>query len=144
MSLNNEDTVLKNRSKIKAELYLEEKHVMPLVNHLTSTLLIHEPKDPIEFLVHQVKDIMHFRNNRGKPPILFNDDHLTNVFKGVDFLNKSTIDLSQYCSAMKMLGLNENDFNQNPQVDENNQIECKIFVYEAKFALIKQMNTMIQ
>lgn len=32
---------------------------------------------------------------------------------------------------MKMLGLNENDFNQNPQVDETNQIECKIFVYEA-------------
>jgi len=32
---------------------------------------------------------------------------------------------------MKMLGLNENDFNQNPQVDKNDQIECKIFVYEA-------------
>jgi len=72
---------------------------MPLVNHLTSTLLIHEPKDPIEFLVHQVKDIIHFRNNRGKPPILFNNDHLTNVFKGVDFLNKGTIDLSQYSSG---------------------------------------------
>lgn len=32
---------------------------------------------------------------------------------------------------MKMLGLDENDFNQNPQVDINNQIERKIFVYEA-------------
>lgn len=30
-----------------------------------------------------------------------------------------------------MLGLDENDFNQNPQVDINNQIERKIFVYEA-------------
>jgi len=72
---------------------------MPLVNHLTSTLLIHEPEDPIEFLVHQVEDIIHFRKHRGKPPILFNNDHLTNVFKGVDFLNKGAIDLSQYCSG---------------------------------------------
>ncbi|CAH1711070.1 unnamed protein product [Aphis gossypii] len=142
--LGNEDTFLKNRSKIKAELYLEEKHVVPLVNHLTSTLLIHEPEDPIEFLVHQVENIIHFRKHRGKPPILFNNDHLTNVFKGVDFLNKGAIDLSQYCRAMKMLGLDENDFNQNPQVDINNQIERKIFVYEAKFALIKQITAMIQ
>jgi len=84
---------------MKAESYLEEKHIMPLVNHLTSTLLIHEPNDPIEFLVHQVEDIIHFRNHRGKPPILFNDDNLTNVFKGVDFLNKGMIDLTQYFSG---------------------------------------------
>lgn len=84
---------------MKAESYLEEKHVMSLVNHLTSALLIHEPNDPVEFLVHQVEDIIHFRNHSGKPPILFNDDNLTNVFKGVDFLNKGTIDLSQYFSG---------------------------------------------
>jgi len=30
-----------------------------------------------------------------------------------------------------MLGLDENDFNQNPKLDINNQIERKIFVYEA-------------
>ncbi|KAL5243429.1 hypothetical protein ACI65C_010839 [Semiaphis heraclei] len=116
---------------MKAESYLEEKRIIPLVNHLTSALLIHEPNDPIEFLVHQVQDIINFRNHRGKPPILFNKDNLTNVFKGVDFLNKGTIDLSEYFTAMKMLGLCENDFNQNPQVDEKNQIECKVFVYEA-------------
>ncbi|CAI6346764.1 unnamed protein product [Macrosiphum euphorbiae] len=117
---------------------------MSLVNHLTSTLLIHEPNDPIEFLVNQVEDIIRFRDDSGKPPILFNDDNLTNVFKGVDYLKKGTIDLSEYISAMKMVGLNENDFNQNPQVDETNRIACNIFVYEAKFALIKQMNAMIQ
>jgi len=81
---------------MKAESYLKEKHVMSLVNHLTSALLIHEPSDPIEFLVHHVENIINFRNNRGKPPILFNKDNLKNVFKGVDFLNKGTIDLSEY------------------------------------------------
>ncbi|XP_022178566.1 uncharacterized protein LOC111039374 [Myzus persicae] len=140
----NDDTFLQNRSKMKAESYLDEKHIILLVNHLTSTLLIHEPNDPIEFLVHQVEDIINFRKQRSKPPILYNNDNLTNIFKGVDFLNTGTIDLSQYFSAMKMLGLNETDFNQNPQVDEKNQIECKTFVFEAKFALIKQMTTMIQ
>jgi len=84
---------------MKAESYLEEKHVMPLVNHLTSALLIHEPNDPIEFLIHQVEDIINFRNHRGKPPILFNKDNLTNVFKGVDFLNKGAICLSEYFSG---------------------------------------------
>jgi len=84
---------------MKAESYLEKKHVMSLVNHLTSTLLVHQPNDPIQFLVQQVEDIIHFQNNNGKPPILFNNDHLTNVFKGVDFLNKGTIDLNQYFSG---------------------------------------------
>jgi len=84
---------------MKAESYLEEKHVNSLVNHLTSALLIHEPNDPVEFLVHHVEDIINFRNHSGKPPILFSDDNLTNVFKGVDFLNKGTIDLSQYFSG---------------------------------------------
>lgn len=32
---------------------------------------------------------------------------------------------------MNMLGLNENDFNKNPQVDESNRIERKTFVNEA-------------
>lgn len=32
---------------------------------------------------------------------------------------------------MNILGLNENDFNKNPQVVENNRIECKTFVNEA-------------
>lgn len=84
---------------MKAESYLEKKHIMSLVNHLTSMLLVHEPNDPIEFLVQQVEDIINFRNHNGKPPILFNNDHLTNVFKGVDFLNKGTIDLNQYFSG---------------------------------------------
>lgn len=84
---------------MKAESYLEEKHIMSLVNHLTSSLLIHEPNDPIEFLVNQVEDIIRFRDDSGKPPILFNDDNLTNVFKGVDYLKKGTIDLSEYISG---------------------------------------------
>lgn len=78
---------------------MKEKHIMPLVNHLTSALLIQEPNNPIEFLVNQMKDIINFRENRSKPPILFSDDNLTNVFNGVDFLNKGLIDLSQYCSG---------------------------------------------
>eukprot|EP00102_Acyrthosiphon_pisum_P007663 XP_003243008.1 PREDICTED: uncharacterized protein LOC100575762 [Acyrthosiphon pisum] len=140
----NDDKFVRNRSKTKADSYLEEKHIMSLVNHLTSTLLKHEPNDPVEFLVNQVEDMIQFRDHSGKPPILFSDDDLTNVFKGVDYLNSGTIDLSEYFRAMKMLGLNENEFNQNPQVDETNRIECKTFVYEAKFALIKQMTKMIQ
>jgi len=84
---------------MKAESYLEEKHIIPLMNHLTSTLLIQEPNDPIEFLIHQVEDIINFRNHRGKPPILYDNDNLTNVFKGIDFLNTGTIDLSQYFSG---------------------------------------------
>ena len=69
---------------------------MSLVNHLTSTLLKHEPNDPVEFLVNQVEDMIQFRDHSGKPPILFSDDDLTNVFKGVDYLNSGTIDLSEY------------------------------------------------
>lgn len=69
---------------------------MPLVNHLTSTLLLHEPDDPVAFLQLQVEAMINFRDDQGKPPILFNNDHLMKVFKGVDFLNIGSIDLKQY------------------------------------------------
>lgn len=39
--------------------------------------------------------------------------------------------LIYFIVAMHMLELNENYFNRNPYVDENNRIECKVFVYEA-------------
>lgn len=32
---------------------------------------------------------------------------------------------------MNMLGLDENEFNRNPQVNENGKVECKVFVYES-------------
>lgn len=77
-------------------MYIKEKNVMPLVNHLTSTLLLHEPDDPVAFLKLQVEDMINFRDNQGKPPILFKKNHLINVFKGVDYLNIGSIDLKQY------------------------------------------------
>lgn len=70
--------------------------MMPLVNHLTSALLIHAPDDPIAFLIHQVEDMINFRDFGHRPPILFDSDHLANVFKGVDFLNTGMIDMQQY------------------------------------------------
>lgn len=97
--LQNEKIFLKNRDKKKAELYLKEKHVMSLVNHLTSTLLLHKPDDPATFLVRQVEDMIGFRDRQGKPPILFSDDHLTNIFKSIDFLKTGSFNMKQYISG---------------------------------------------
>lgn len=90
---------INNRKKKKAEVYLKEKQVMSLVNYLTSALFIHEPDDPETFLVHQLEAMINFRDNQDVPPILFNNDHLVNVFKGIDFLNIGSIDLKQYFSG---------------------------------------------
>lgn len=87
---------MNNRNKKKAETYLREHHVMSLVKHFTSMLLLHEPKDPIAFLVLQVENLINFRDNQGKPPLLFENDYLVNVFKAIDFLNRGSIDLNQY------------------------------------------------
>lgn len=32
---------------------------------------------------------------------------------------------------MNMLGLDKNEFNPNPQLDENGKVQCKVFVYES-------------
>lgn len=87
---------MNNRSKKQAETYLKEHHVTSLVNHLMSMLLLHEPEDPVAFLLLQVEHLINFRDHQGKPPILFTDNHLVNVFKGIDFLNSGSIDLKQY------------------------------------------------
>lgn len=87
---------INNRKKKKAEVYLKEKQVMSLVNYLTSALFIHEPDDPETFLVRQVEALINFRDNQEVPTIIFNNDHLVNVFKGIDFLNRGSIDLKQY------------------------------------------------
>lgn len=70
--------------------------MLPLVSYLTSTLLLHEPDNPVEFLIDKIEKIINFREHKGKPPILFNNNHLANVFKGIDFINSGTIDMEQY------------------------------------------------
>lgn len=87
---------INNRKKKKAEVYLKEKQVMSLVNYLTSALFIHEPDDPETFLIRQIEAMIDFRDNQDVPPMLFNNDNLVNVFKGIDFLNRGSIDLKQY------------------------------------------------
>lgn len=37
----------------------------------------------------------------------------------------------QNCIVMHILDLHENYFSRNPHVNEDNRIECKVFVYEA-------------
>lgn len=39
-------------------------------------------------------------------------------------------------TAMKILGLGEKDFNQNPQLDENDKIGFKVFVSEAYVQIV--------
>lgn len=72
---------------------------MPLVSYLTSTLLLHEPNDPVTFLIERVNELIIFRDDQRKPPVLFNNDNLANVFKSIDFLNSGSIDLDQYRSG---------------------------------------------
>ncbi|VVC44273.1 Hypothetical protein CINCED_3A008262 [Cinara cedri] len=111
---------------------MKDKHLMPLLSHLMSMLLLYNPVDPLAFLVRQINEMINFRDDPDKPvPILFNDDDLANVFKGIDFMNRGSIDLKQYFKAMNTLGLNLDGFNRYPEVDEDNRIECKVFVYEA-------------
>jgi len=80
-------------------LYLKEKHIIPLVKYLIDALLLHEPDDQVAFVIHQVKELINFRDNLGKPLILFNDSCLTNVFKSVDFLKSGSVDLKQYLAS---------------------------------------------
>lgn len=78
-------------------MYLKEKYVMPLMNHLTSALLFHEPDDPKSFLIRQVEEMIEFRDHQSKPPpVLFTDDQLKAVFKSIDFLKNGSIDLNEY------------------------------------------------
>jgi len=72
---------------------------MPLVKYLIGALLLHEPDDQVAFVIRQVEEMINFRDNRGKPPILFNDSCLTNIFKSIDFLNSGSVDLKQYLAG---------------------------------------------
>jgi len=91
---------------------LKEKRIMPLVSHLIGTVLLHEPDDPVAFVVRLAEDMANFRDKRrDRPPIVFDDDHLANIFESIDILNSGSIDLKQYSDGKSARQLKNRSLN---------------------------------
>ncbi|XP_050544014.1 uncharacterized protein LOC126907050 isoform X2 [Daktulosphaira vitifoliae] len=135
--------VLNNRDNKKAEIYLKNRNIKKLVNHLTTKILVEKPNDPVTFTILQIEQLINFRDNRGKPPVLFDDEQLVAIYNNTDILKAGSISIEQYVNAMDMLGLNNEDFNTNPKLNENNCIERKTFLQEVKLALIKRTTSLL-
>ncbi|XP_050430605.1 uncharacterized protein LOC126839359 [Adelges cooleyi] len=128
---NNHDQALVNRDKKKAEAYLKTKNVKKLIYHLTTKLLVNKPYNPVNYTILQLEELINFRKNQSNPPVLYNDEQLAGIFNNMDIMKTGSLDLEQYICVMKMLGLNEGDFNTDPERDSNNHIDRKTFMREA-------------
>jgi hypothetical protein len=52
--------------------------------------------DPVEFLATLLMQCVSFREGRAEPPLLFNSEHIEDIFKVLDTLGTGTITMYQY------------------------------------------------
>ncbi|RKP01925.1 hypothetical protein CXG81DRAFT_3974, partial [Caulochytrium protostelioides] len=87
----------------EAEAYLDKHRVIPVLNHLTTLLLIERPPDPKAFLVTKLTEIRNAKK-RGQSVSLFHADHVAALFHLFDVTGKGTLQPSQVRQALLALG----------------------------------------
>lgn len=69
------------------------------MSHLTTKLLVEKPDDPIAFTISQLEKLIHFRDNRGELPVLFDDEQLVSIYDNTDLLKTGSISFEHYANG---------------------------------------------
>mmetsp|Transcript_15182 Transcript_15182/g.38352 ORF Transcript_15182/g.38352 Transcript_15182/m.38352 type:complete len:124 (-) Transcript_15182:240-611(-) len=88
--------------RVAAEEYIQEKHILPLFESLTSSLLFNKPNDIRNFLISELQKI-----KAKQVPSLFTENDLRSMFKMFDITERHYITQDQFYEAMKNLGVKE-------------------------------------
>ena len=78
-----------------ARQYLEEKHILQLVQALTTAIAYSKPDDPVPFLLKTVQQLKEARDNGSSVLVCFTEDDIKALFTRLDPFNKGKISREQ-------------------------------------------------
>lgn len=112
-----------------AQKYLRTHRIFDFFQFIITHLLSAAPENPITFILVLLNKILLYRAGTGNPPLLYDQHHIEQLFRLMDRMDSGYIDMKQYESGMKTLGICE--FNKQPTLSADGLVSKKVFVREA-------------
>ncbi|KAK5642289.1 hypothetical protein RI129_008456 [Pyrocoelia pectoralis] len=126
----------------RAQKYLREHKIFEFFQYIIAHLLSALPDNPIEFIIDLLDQCMIFRSGITKPPLLYERKHLESLFNLMDKMRTGYIELDQYKTGMRTVGICS--FNPNPQVTSEGMVSKDTFIEEAHDCLIEILTDLLK
>ncbi|CAH1367615.1 unnamed protein product [Tenebrio molitor] len=112
-----------------ARRYFRQHKIFEFFQFLIAHMLSELPDNPIQFLIDLLDRCLLYRSGFGNPPLLFEKPHLEQLFYLMDRMRTGFIEVEQYESGMKTLGICS--FDQNPPLSTEGAVSKEFFIEEA-------------
>ncbi|KAG5895793.1 hypothetical protein JTB14_029209 [Gonioctena quinquepunctata] len=122
-----------------AQKYLRVHRIFDFFQFITAHLLGACPDNPISFIIELLNKCLLYRSGMGEPPLLYEKEHITQLFCLMDRMGSGLIDMEQYRKGMATLGIcdyNKFPYSQEGMVDKETFVEE---VYDAEVALFQDL-----
>ncbi|KAB0796207.1 hypothetical protein PPYR_10268 [Photinus pyralis] len=126
----------------RAQRYLREHKIFEFFQFIVAHLLSALPENPVEFIIDLMDQCMMFRSGLTKPPLLYDKKHLDCLFNLMDKMRTGHIEVDQYRTGMRTVGVCS--FNQNPPLTPDGMVAKNIFIDEAYECLTELLSDLLK
>ncbi|CAH1116002.1 unnamed protein product [Phaedon cochleariae] len=126
----------------QAQRYLRVHRIFDFFQFITAHLLGSLPANPVEFIIELLNKCLLYRSGLGKPPLLYDETHILQLFKLMDRMNTGFIEKDQYKQGLITLGVCE--YNKFPQMTADNMVSKETFIEEAMRGELCLFNDLIR
>ncbi|KAJ8945972.1 hypothetical protein NQ314_009004 [Rhamnusium bicolor] len=125
-----------------AQRYLRTHRIFDFFQFIIAHLLSASPENPINFILVLLNKCLMYRSGLGKPPMLYEEQHIEQLFALMDRMKTGFIELDQYRKGMVTLGICS--FNKNPPLSPDKMVTKEVFMQEAIDNEIAQFDDLIK
>ncbi|KAL3285044.1 hypothetical protein HHI36_019171 [Cryptolaemus montrouzieri] len=126
----------------RAKKYLKVHKIFQFFQFLMSHLLSAVPEDPINYLMELLDRVLLYRTGLLGPPLLYEKNHIEQLFHLMDRFGQGYVDLQQYKTAMETLGICS--YNNRPMLNLHSMVSKEVFIEEIFSAELTMFNDLIR
>nr|CAI5857232.1 unnamed protein product [Callosobruchus analis] len=125
-----------------AQKYLRVHRIFDFFQFIIAHLLQAAPEDPVTFILELLNKCLIYRSGRGKPPLLYQKNHIAELFNLMDRMKTGAIEVKQYHKGMTTLGICE--YKKSPPLNQDGMVEREVFIEEVYDAEVDLFNDLIK
>ncbi|KAF2897527.1 hypothetical protein ILUMI_08649 [Ignelater luminosus] len=126
----------------QAQKYLRVHKIFEFFQFIIAHLLSALPENPIQFIIELLDKCLIFRSGLVEPPLLYTRKHLEVLFYLMDRMHTGYIDIEQYKTGMRTVGVCS--FNERPPLTKDGMVAKEYFIEEAYDCLTHLLNDIIK
>ncbi|XP_060526403.1 uncharacterized protein LOC132702021 [Cylas formicarius] len=123
-----------------AKEYLRSHKIAEFFQFLVTHMLSKNADNPVEFMLSLLNKCLLYRSGLGEPPLLYDKEHIEQLFNMMDRFGSGYVDYQQYKTGFKTLGLTV--FNETPKPSREGLIAKEVFMqelYDAQLNMVRDL-----